>query len=68
MKNENDSLSKTNKELESIVEELQVKLNDFEKKNKDLHNLLSQVHDDHQKRIDDLKASFDKVGAKKIEM
>ncbi|KAL4386150.1 hypothetical protein GQ457_09G026810 [Hibiscus cannabinus] len=59
---ENDSLY--NEELESKIQELQVKLNDFEKKNKDLHYLLSRAHDDHQKKIDDLKASFNKVGAK----
>ncbi|KAK8547898.1 hypothetical protein V6N13_123323 [Hibiscus sabdariffa] len=64
LKVENDSLSKTNKELESKIQELQVKLNDFEKKNKDLHDLLSRVCDDHQKKIVDLKASFNKVGTK----
>ncbi|KAL4346860.1 hypothetical protein GQ457_17G013050 [Hibiscus cannabinus] len=64
LKFKNDSLSKTNKEHESKIEKLQVKLNDFEKENKDLHDLLSKVHDDHQKKIGDLKASFNKVGAK----
>ncbi|KAL4290859.1 hypothetical protein GQ457_14G016530 [Hibiscus cannabinus] len=51
LKVENDSLSKTNKELESKIEELQVKLNDFEKKNKNLHGLLYKVHDDHQRKL-----------------
>ncbi|KAL4289901.1 hypothetical protein GQ457_14G001410 [Hibiscus cannabinus] len=64
LKVEKDSLTKTNKELESKIDELQVKLYDFEKKNKNLHDLLSRVHDDHQRKIDDLKASFNKSGAK----
>ncbi|GMI86605.1 hypothetical protein HRI_002329800 [Hibiscus trionum] len=67
LKNENDSLYKSNKEFESKIEEMQVKIKEFEKKNQDLHNLLSKVHDDHQKELDDIKVSFNKVGTKIFE-
>ncbi|GMI95525.1 hypothetical protein HRI_003221800 [Hibiscus trionum] len=67
LKNENDSLSKSNMEFESKIKEMQVQIKDFEKRNQDLQNLLSKVHEDHQKELDDLKASFNKVGTKLVE-
>lgn len=39
-------------------------INDFEKKNCDLHNLLSKVHDDHQKQLELLKR--EKAHSKKV--
>lgn len=44
LRNENHLLSKTNHEIEDKVNKMQEIINDL-----DLHNLLSKVHEDHQK-------------------
>ena len=44
------------------MKRLQALTNDLENKNKDLHNLLTKVKEDHQKEVGDLKASLRKVG------
>ncbi|KAA3474356.1 UBN2 domain-containing protein [Gossypium australe] len=47
LRNENGLLSKTNHELEEKVNKMQEIINDFGKKNLDLHNLLSKAHEDY---------------------
>ncbi|KAH1056142.1 hypothetical protein J1N35_034207 [Gossypium stocksii] len=64
LRNENNFLSKTGHELEEKVNKMQEIINDFEKKNLDLHNLLSKVHEDNQKQLELLKSEkthFNKV-------
>ncbi|KAA3470434.1 RVT_2 domain-containing protein [Gossypium australe] len=56
LKNENDLLSKTNHEHEEKVNKMQEKINELEKKNLDLHNILSKVHNDHEKQLELLKS------------
>ncbi|KAK8585731.1 hypothetical protein V6N13_050703 [Hibiscus sabdariffa] len=67
LKNERDSLYETNHDLESKLKNMQAKLQEFEKKNQDLHDLLSKVQEDHLKEVGDLKASLNNVGKFKFE-
>ncbi|KAK8681103.1 hypothetical protein V6N13_053510 [Hibiscus sabdariffa] len=46
---------------------MQANQKDLEKKNQDLHGLLSKVQEDHQKEVGDLKASLNKVGKTNFE-
>ncbi|KAK8681359.1 hypothetical protein V6N13_053763 [Hibiscus sabdariffa] len=67
LKNEKDSLYETNHNLELKIKNIQENQNVLEKKNQDLHGLLSKVQEDHQKEVGDLKASLNKVGKTNFE-
>ncbi|GMI64628.1 hypothetical protein HRI_000132100 [Hibiscus trionum] len=61
LKNQNDSIPKTNAELEEKIVILQDDLKYFQNENVDLNNILSKVHDDHHKVVNELKASLNVV-------
>ncbi|KAK8631508.1 hypothetical protein V6N13_028293 [Hibiscus sabdariffa] len=52
---------------EPKIKNMQANQKDLEKKNQDLHGLLSKVQEDHQKEVGDLKASLNKVGKTSFE-
>ncbi|KAK8624782.1 hypothetical protein V6N13_089668 [Hibiscus sabdariffa] len=60
LKNDRDSLYEANYDLELKIKSMQANQKDLEKKNQDLHGLLSKVQEDHQKEVGDLKASLNK--------
>ncbi|KAL4312255.1 hypothetical protein GQ457_01G023590 [Hibiscus cannabinus] len=60
LKFDRDSLYEAHHDLELKMKGMQATQKDLEKKNKDLHNLLSKVQDDHLKEVGDLKASLSK--------
>ncbi|KAK8983114.1 hypothetical protein V6N11_057870 [Hibiscus sabdariffa] len=62
LKFDRDSLYEAHHDLELKMKSMQANQKDLEKKNKDLHNLLSKFQDDHLKEVGDLKASLSKVG------
>ncbi|KAK8623109.1 hypothetical protein V6N13_118002 [Hibiscus sabdariffa] len=62
LKFDKDSLYEAHHDLELKMKSMQANQKDLEKKNEDLHNLLSKVQDDHLKEVGDLKASLSKVG------
>ncbi|KAK8986324.1 hypothetical protein V6N11_013818 [Hibiscus sabdariffa] len=62
LKFDRDSLYEAHYDLELKMKSMQANQKDLEKKNKDLHNLLSKVQDDHLKEVGGLKASLSKVG------
>ncbi|KAK9009125.1 hypothetical protein V6N11_080594 [Hibiscus sabdariffa] len=62
-----DSLYEANYDLELKIKSMQANQKDLEKKNQDLHGLLSKVQEDHQKKVGDLKASLNKVGKRNFE-
>ncbi|KAK8608158.1 hypothetical protein V6N13_023589 [Hibiscus sabdariffa] len=62
LKFDKDSLYEAHHDLELKMKSMQSNQKDLEKKNEDLHNLLSKVQDDHLKEVGDLKASLSKVG------
>ncbi|KAK8505720.1 hypothetical protein V6N12_024703 [Hibiscus sabdariffa] len=49
------------------MKSMQANKKDLEKKNQDLHSLLSKVQDDHLKEVGDLKTTLSKVGKNKFE-
>ncbi|KAK8661446.1 hypothetical protein V6N13_091050 [Hibiscus sabdariffa] len=67
LKNDKDSLYKANHNLELKIKSMQEDQKVLEKKNQDLHGLLSKVQEDHQKEVGDLKASLNKVGKTNFE-
>ncbi|GMI70259.1 hypothetical protein HRI_000695200 [Hibiscus trionum] len=67
LKAQNDSLSKTNSEHEEEILALKYDLKYFQDENVDLNNLLSKVHDDHHKVVNELKASLNVVGKSSFE-
>ncbi|KAK9011529.1 hypothetical protein V6N11_044377 [Hibiscus sabdariffa] len=67
LKNDRDSLYEANYDLELKIKSMQANQKDLEKKNQDLHGLLSKVQEDHQKEVGDLKASLNKVGKTSFE-
>ncbi|KAL4335130.1 hypothetical protein GQ457_07G007280 [Hibiscus cannabinus] len=62
LKNDKDSLYEANHDLELKIKSMQENQKVLEKKNQDLHGLLSKVQEDHQTEVGDLKASLNKVG------
>ncbi|KAK8601870.1 hypothetical protein V6N12_051694 [Hibiscus sabdariffa] len=62
-----DSLYEAHYDLELKMKSMQTNQKDLEKKNQDLHSLLSKVQDDHLKEVDDLKASLSKVGKSNLQ-
>ncbi|GMI67465.1 hypothetical protein HRI_000415800 [Hibiscus trionum] len=58
LKTQNESISKTNSELEKKVLYLVNLSNDFKKKNLELEKLLSDFQDYHTKEVDNLKTSI----------
>ncbi|KAK8545874.1 hypothetical protein V6N13_067132 [Hibiscus sabdariffa] len=62
LKFDRDSLYEAHHDLELKMKSMQANQKDLEKKNQDLHNLLSKVQDDHLKEVGDLKTSLSKVG------
>ncbi|KAK8674770.1 hypothetical protein V6N13_032873 [Hibiscus sabdariffa] len=60
LKNDKDSLYEANHNLELKIKSMQEDQKVLEKKNQDLHGLLSKVQEDHQKEVGDLKASLNK--------
>ncbi|KAK8998878.1 hypothetical protein V6N11_070059 [Hibiscus sabdariffa] len=62
LKFDRDSLYEAHHDLELKMKSMQANQKDLEKKNQDLHNLLSKVQDDHLKEVGDLKVSLSKVG------
>ncbi|KAK8685514.1 hypothetical protein V6N13_041514 [Hibiscus sabdariffa] len=67
LKNDKDSLYEANHNLELKIKNMQENQKVLEKKNQDLHGLLSKVQEDHQKEVGDLKASLNKVGKTNFE-
>ncbi|KAK8625938.1 hypothetical protein V6N13_057093 [Hibiscus sabdariffa] len=67
LKNDNDSLYEANHNLELKIKNMEENQKFLEKKNQDLHGLLSKVQEDHQKEVGDLKASLNKVGKTNFE-
>ncbi|KAK9018959.1 hypothetical protein V6N11_034002 [Hibiscus sabdariffa] len=62
-----DSLYEAHCDLELKMKSMQANQKDLEKKNRDLHSLLSKVQDDHLKEVGDLKDSLSKVGKNNFE-
>ncbi|KAK8578906.1 hypothetical protein V6N13_142163 [Hibiscus sabdariffa] len=67
LKFDRDSLYEAHHDLELKMKSMQANQKDLEKKNQDLHSLLSKVQDDHLKEVGDLKTSLSKVGKNKFE-
>ncbi|KAK8570542.1 hypothetical protein V6N13_032159 [Hibiscus sabdariffa] len=67
LKFDRDFLYEANYDLELKMKNMQANQKELEKKNQDLHSLLSKVQDDHQKKVVDLKDSLNKVGKIKFE-
>ncbi|KAL4331809.1 hypothetical protein GQ457_07G007060 [Hibiscus cannabinus] len=62
LKFDRDSLYEAYYDIALKMKSMQANQKDLEKKNQDLHNLLSKVQDDHLKQVGDHKASLSKVG------
>ncbi|KAL4383915.1 hypothetical protein GQ457_15G012320 [Hibiscus cannabinus] len=60
LKNDKDSLYEANHDIELKIKNMQENQKVLEKKNQDLHGLLSKVQEDHQKEVGDLKSSLNK--------
>ncbi|KAK9006096.1 hypothetical protein V6N11_035144 [Hibiscus sabdariffa] len=67
LKNDRDSLYEANYDLELKIKSMQANQKDLEKKNQNLHGLLSKVQEDHRKEVGDLKASLNKFGKTSFE-
>ncbi|KAK8609284.1 hypothetical protein V6N13_061733 [Hibiscus sabdariffa] len=67
LKFDKDSLYEAHHDLELKMKSMQANKKDLEKKNQDLHSLLSKVQDDHLKEVGDLKTTLSKVGKNKFE-